>query len=111
LQHELESLSASAVLLLRLDGHCELDAHQRLLETIAKTRGRVRALQAELDALQLQPTAAEIDALKADGYVGTVLDTLRQQQHQVEGAVAREALLILAQWLRRNAGQGGSEAP
>lgn len=109
MQHELESLSASDVLLLRLAGHCELDAHQRLLETIEKTRGRVRAVQAELDALQLQPTAAEIDALKADGYVGAVLDTLRhQQQHQADGAVARDALLILAQWLRRNARQGGS---
>ena len=58
--------------------------------------------------LQLAPTDEDIAALKADGYVGEVIESLRQRQGQgggqeQEGAqddAARDALAILAGLLR-----------
>ena len=74
-------------------------------------RSRVHSLLADLSALRLEPTADDIDALQADGYLGEVVDELRTQQQGSNAEVARDALTLLAGILderRRDAGRAAN---
>ncbi|MEO8247983.1 MAG: DNA repair exonuclease, partial [Burkholderiales bacterium] len=59
-----------------------------------------RSVRAELDGLRLQPTAEDIAALAADGYLANVLTELRERQHGDQAEVATHALGLLAGILR-----------
>jgi DNA repair exonuclease SbcCD nuclease subunit len=94
----LAALGAQDVLALTLAGRLDLAAHQRLQTLLGQAQGRLRCLLLEQEALQLAPTEEDVEALRADGYLGEVLGTLRARQEGDE--VAREALAVLAGLLR-----------
>jgi len=99
------------VVQLGLSGRTDLGGHRRLLDSIEQARGKARSLLADLSALRLEPTVEDIDALKADGYLGEVIAELRAGQDGADAEVARDALTLLAGILdaqRANAGVGGS---
>ncbi|WP_157264870.1 metallophosphoesterase family protein [Azohydromonas aeria] len=98
LGERLVALGASDVLALTLSGRLDLASHQRLQALLGQAAGRLRSLQLDQEALQLAPTEADVESLRADGYLGEVLGALRARQEGDE--VAREALSVLAGLLR-----------
>lgn len=97
LMAELQALPARSVLDLTLQGQLDLASYQRLEQALGLAAGRQRSLQVHQDELTLAPTAEDIAALQADGYVGSVIEDLQQrQQSDAEGETANEALAILA---------------
>lgn len=99
LLEQLAALTAADVVALKLSGRIDLPGRRRLLDAIGQARGRARSLVADLSAVRFEPTAEDIGALQADGYLGDVIASLRAAQ---EGAatesadVARDALALLA---------------
>ncbi|MEF8722585.1 MAG: DNA repair exonuclease [Candidatus Accumulibacter phosphatis] len=110
LQH-IAKFSTDDVVQLSLSGQTDLAGHRRLRNAIGQAEGRVHSLLADLSALRLEPTADDIDALQADGYLGEVVDELRTQQQGSNAEVARDALTLLAGILderRRDAGRAAN---
>lgn len=98
---ELDALPAMSVIELTLTGQLDLGCHERLQQGLGAAAGRHRSLQTHDDELTLAPTAEDIAALHADGYVGQVITELqRRQESDAERETAREALAILAGLLR-----------
>lgn len=101
----LEAAGPQDVLQFRVAGLCDLHGQRRLQAAVDSARARVRALVHDAHGLRLEPTADDIAALHADGYVGEVLQQLRAEQAGDEGAdtpaaqTARDALVILARLL------------
>lgn len=93
---QLAALGPTDVVKLELSGQTDLAGYRRLQEAVGQTQGRVRSLQADLSALHLEPTDADIDALQADGYLGEVIAELRAGQDGAEADQARDALALLA---------------
>jgi DNA repair exonuclease SbcCD nuclease subunit len=99
---QLAALGATDVVDLRLDGQIDLAGDQRLQAALAQTEARVRHLDIDRGALRLAPTADDIAALRADGYLGALIEELRAAQQAPSGpdglsdAVACEALALLA---------------
>lgn len=101
------------VLQFRVAGLCDLQGQRRLQAAVDSARARVRALVHEAHGLRLEPTAEDIAALHADGYVGEVLQQLRAEQAAEGGdadaaatpqaQTARDALVILARLLDEQA--------
>ncbi|MCD0422298.1 DNA repair exonuclease [Rubrivivax sp. JA1024] len=89
---ELAACGADEVLQLTLTGTLDLAGRARLDEAIAAAEARVRALRCERGGLRLAPTAEDLAALHADGYLGEVLAELRE----ADGPVEQEALALLA---------------
>jgi DNA repair exonuclease SbcCD nuclease subunit len=104
----LSVLDAHDVVQLAVDGQTDLAGHARLCEAIAAAQGRARSLLANLDALRIEPTDDDIDALAADGYLGEVIDELRAGQSGADADLSRDALVLLAGILaqRRDAAGG-----
>ncbi|OWT56187.1 metallophosphoesterase family protein [Candidimonas nitroreducens] len=103
LLQRLEQLPPNTVLDLTLTGHIDLAGEQRLQQTLSVVQGRCRSLQCDQSGLRLTPTAEDIAALHADGYLGEVITELQQEQEQSRddgGTAARDALAILAGLLR-----------
>lgn len=103
---ELQQLPDMSVVDLTLRGQITLLDHQRLLQTLTAVQARHRSLQYQLADLRLQPTEEDIAALHADGYVGDVVEALRQRQasgDDEQAETAREALAILADLLSQSA--------
>lgn len=90
----------SDVVALQLSGQVDLPGLVRLRAAIGMADAGVRHLQVDLSALRLMPTAEDIVALDADGYLGDVIAELRDAQSdgaQLESAaVAAHALGLLA---------------
>ena len=95
----------AATLSLQVAGQVDLQALMRLRAAISRAEAGVRHLQADLSSLQLMPTAEDIAALDADGYLGDVIAELRDAQSQgiqpdgtrpEAASVAAEALNLLA---------------
>jgi len=99
----LAAFGGDDVLQLRVEGTCDLAGHRRLEEAVAAARARVRAVDDDRAALRLAPTAADLEALRADGYVGEVLRQLRDELQGPQAERARDALLILAGLLEARA--------
>jgi hypothetical protein len=103
------------VLSLRLSGQVDLQALVRLRAAIDLAEAGVRHLQADLSSLRLMPTAEDIAALDADGYLGDVIAELRDSQSdlaQPEAArIASEALNLLATLLLEGRAQAPAPAP
>lgn len=99
---ELAALPANSVVDLTLDGELDLAGRERLERELGAAAGRHRSLRADTTGLALVPTAEDIAALHADGYVGHVIHTLQQRQagEDDDAAIARRALGILARLLR-----------
>jgi DNA repair exonuclease SbcCD nuclease subunit len=112
----LAGLGRSDVLQLEVDGRCDLASHARLQAGVDAARARVRALVADAEALRLDPTDEDVAALQADGYVGEVLQALRERQREAaaeagsdaDAQLARDALLVLARELAGLDGGAGA---
>ena len=99
LLHRLAGLAPADVVDLRLSGRTDLAGQRRLQEAIGQARGRARSLLCDLSQLRFDPTAEDMAALKADGYLGEVVAELRAAQADpaTDAAdVARDALALLA---------------
>jgi hypothetical protein len=96
---KLEQIGADDVVQLRLSGVCDLVGQRQLDSGVEAARARSRAMLLDAQALSLEPTQADMEAIHADGYVGEVLQQLRAEQSEAQGALARDALLILARLL------------
>ncbi|SEF33513.1 DNA repair exonuclease [Variovorax sp. NFACC27] len=99
LVRKLEQIGSGDVLQLRAQGTCDLAGHNRLGAALDAARARARALVWEGEALRLEPTEEDIQALHADGFVGEALQALREQQGDTDAELARDALLTLARIL------------
>jgi Calcineurin-like phosphoesterase len=91
----LAGLTPRDVVSLVVDGQSDLAGIQRLQSALSATEARARSLQADLRGLRLMPTADDIAALHADGYLGEVIGELRERQAGEEGAIATQALTLL----------------
>ena len=96
---KLEQIGADDVVQLRLSGVCDLVGQRQLDSGVEAARARSRAMLLDAQDLSLAPTQADMEAIHADGYVGEVLQQLRTEQSEPQGALARDALLILARLL------------
>lgn len=109
LEAQLEGLDAHDVVDLRVQGRIDLAGLQRLQATIGRAEARARHLQADLSALRLEPTDEDIAGLRADGYLGEVMQELREAQAGADPAqarIAQDALALLAAELARGAAEG-----
>lgn len=95
---DLNALAAACVIELRLQGALDLAGHQRLQLALDQVAARQRCLLVDDGHLRLQPTEEDLAALHADGYVGTVIESLRERQQGdgEDAQTARDALAILA---------------
>ncbi|PSF12190.1 DNA repair exonuclease [Marinobacter fuscus] len=96
----LEALPPATVLDLRLSGEITLAGEDRLNQALSIAEARFRSVRCDRSELQLAPTEDDIAALHADGYLGTVIDALRERQEGEDGESARDALAILASLLK-----------
>lgn len=109
LEAQLEGLDAHDVVDLRVQGRIDLTGLQRLQAAIGRAEARARHLQADLSALRLEPTDEDIAGLRADGYLGEVMQELREAQAGADPAqarIAQDALALLAAELARGAAEG-----
>jgi DNA repair exonuclease SbcCD nuclease subunit len=100
LLRKLDAAPENAVLDLSVSGEITLDGEARLLHALSVADGRHRSVQCERSELVLAPTDEDVAALHADGYLGEVIDELRDRQEGAEGPVGRDALSFLAGLLR-----------
>ena len=73
----LAALQGIDVVDLSVTGQVDLADHVRLQLALGAAEARVRCLRTDLSALQLAPTAEDIAALHADGYLGELIQELR----------------------------------
>lgn len=104
----LSALDAHDVLQLNLSGQVDLAGRRRVIAAIGRARGLARCIRADTEALAFEPTQEDVDALGADGYLGEAIANLRKEQGAPEGAVPREALLILATLLDKQKAEGAA---
>ncbi|UZD67700.1 metallophosphoesterase family protein [Marinobacter sp. AN1] len=107
LLERLLALPESSVVDLRLDGSVTLVGEEKLLRALSIAEARFRSIQCDRSGLHLEPTEDDIADLKADGYVGEVVEALRTKQQEEDSDVAREALAILAGLLRGKEQEAG----
>jgi hypothetical protein len=96
----LKALPEPSVVDLRLEGSVTLAGEEKLINALAVAEARFRSIQCDRSGLQLEPTDDDIAALKADGYVGEVIEQLRTRQQEDDAEAARDALAILAGLLK-----------
>lgn len=113
LLQQLAGLGAADVVELRLAGRVDLPARRRLLDAMSQARGRARSLVVDLSALRFEPTAEDISALHADGYLGEVITRLRTAQDGAgaDAEVARDALALLAGLLDERRASAAAKEP
>ena len=85
---------ARDVLDLTVTGQVDLADHTRLHQALGAAEARIRCLRCDLGALQLAPTPADIAALHADGYLGEVINELRDATGD-DARRSQDALAIL----------------
>lgn len=109
----LANVGARDVLSIGVTGQIDLAGLQRIRSALSHTEAKGRSVQADLTALRLSPTAADIAALKADGYLGDVIAELRDQQAGQAGdarfEVAAHALGMLTSILAERQAAGVTE--
>ncbi|SDH68032.1 DNA repair exonuclease [Variovorax sp. OV700] len=96
---QLDRLGSHDVAELHVQGQVDVDGLQRLQAAIGRAEARARHLQIDLSALRLVPTDEDIAGLQADGYLGEVVQELRDAQaspDSPEARVAQDALALLA---------------
>lgn len=107
---KLNSVGSSDVLQLRVLGTCDLGGHRKLSAALDAARARARALVWGGEALRLEPTEEDIQALHADGFVGEAMQELRSRQSGSDAELARDALLTLARILDAPGARAGAGA-
>jgi len=100
LLERLQALPEASVLNLRLEGQITLAGEEQLNRALSVAEARFRSLLSDRSQLKLTPTDEDIAALRADGYLGEVIEDLRERQSGEEGEVARDALAVLASVLK-----------
>jgi len=103
---QLEHLNSQDVADLHVRGQVDVAGLQRLQAAIGRAEARSRHLQVDLSALRLVPTDEDIAGLQADGYLGEVVQELRDAQaspDSPEARVAQDALALLAAELAQRA--------
>ncbi|MHB1488312.1 MAG: metallophosphoesterase family protein [Acidimicrobiales bacterium] len=106
----LAALGPTDVVQLTVSGSLDLAAWERLDAAVGAAQGRTRTLDMDASAVRLTPTDDELDALRADGYLGEVLTELRAGQAGSEGTLCRDALTLLTTLLRARPNTAGSDA-
>ncbi|HRO60408.1 MAG TPA: hypothetical protein PK177_14785 [Burkholderiaceae bacterium] len=95
----LAEFGADDIAQVRIDGRTDLAGHRRLTEALAQAHALMRSLAHDTAYLRLLPTAEDIAALRADGYLAEVIADLQDAQRdgapESQARVAREALAIL----------------
>lgn len=104
-QQALAEVDARTVVDVRLSGHCDMGAMERLLAALADAQRRAAASTEATNELSLAPSEEELQGLQADGFVGEALKELKQQLTGAEAPLARDALLALARIQRQVQGQ------
>jgi len=87
---DLDGVGTREVLHIRVAGQIDLVGLQRLRAALGHIEAKVRSVQADLSALRLLPTADDIAALNADGYLGDVITELRARQGSPDGDASAE---------------------
>lgn len=104
LLNRINQLPEASVLDIKLSGTLTLAGDQKLTEALAIAEARFRSVTCDRSKLQLEPTEDDIAELQADGYLGEVVQQLRETQQASEkddeAATARDALAILANLLK-----------
>ena len=103
---QLAQLDAHDVAELHVRGQVDLAGLRRLQAAIGGAEARARHLQVDLSALRLVPTDEDIAGLQADGYLGEVLQELRDAQAGADphgSCVAQDAMALLAAELAQSA--------
>ncbi len=104
LLNRINQLPEASVLDIKLSGTLTLAGDQKLTEALAIAEARFRSVTCDRSKLQLEPTEDDIAELQADGYLGEVVQQLRETQQlsekDDEAATARDALAILASLLK-----------
>jgi DNA repair exonuclease SbcCD nuclease subunit len=103
---QLEQLDSQDVADMHVRGQVDVAGLQRLQAAIGRAEARARHLQVDLSALRLVPTDEDIAGLQADGYLGEVVQELRDAQaspDSPEARVAQDALALLAAELAQRA--------
>lgn len=77
---KLEAASAKDVLHITIKGQTDLAGQQKILSALSRAQAKAQSLESDLSGLRLVPTAEDIAALKADGYLGEVIVELRDRQ-------------------------------
>lgn len=93
---QLEAVDASTVADVAISGTCNLADQERLEAAVRGAALRAAALSVQMRELHLEPSAEELQALHADGFVGAALQELKAQLAGSEPELARDALLTLA---------------
>lgn len=93
---QLETVDASTVADVTISGTCNLADQERLEAAVRSAALRAAALSTQMRELHLEPSAQELQALQADGFVGAALQELKEQLAESEPELARDALLALA---------------
>lgn len=110
---QLDDLSADDVADVEVDGEVDLAGLRAVQQALGRAQARARHLHAGLAALRLAPTAEDISALQADGYLAELIDELRlaQQSDDPEAArTAHDALALLAAELDQRLPQAHRQA-
>jgi DNA repair exonuclease SbcCD nuclease subunit len=95
----LNSAGSDDVLQVRVSGICNLAGQRKLTAAVDTARAKTRAMVWDSAALRLEPTEEDIQALRADGFVGEVLQELLAEQDGDDPQLARDAILALARVL------------
>ena len=106
----LATIDAKSVVQVSLAGSCDMATQARLEAALRSAEHRAAAFSVQQHGLRLAPTEADLQALRADGFVGETLSELKSQL-QLPGEqadLARDALLELARIQRESivAGRG-----
>jgi DNA repair exonuclease SbcCD nuclease subunit len=96
---DLAAVTGGDVVEIEVTGRTDLQGMKRVREALAQAEATARASRVDMSALRLAPTEADIAQLKADGYVGEVLQQLRAEQETDSEGVSALALRIMAETL------------
>lgn len=106
LEAELSRFEPADVCDLTVAGQIDLAGLARLKSSLASAGARARSLRSDLGGLRLAPTAEDIAALRADGYLGELISELRvggDATDPAEAERARDALALLTAVLSERA--------
>ena len=86
----LETVEGKDILKLTLTGQTDLSGQQKIQGAINRAHARARSLECDQTGLRLMPTADDIAALRADGYLGEVIAELRDRQGEAVNSGSRD---------------------
>lgn len=106
----LSSVNERDVVDLQIDGQVDLPTRARLQSALGLAEAVARSIRADLSRLRLLPSADDIAALHADGYLGDVIEELRTLQQDTgddaQADVAGHALALLTGMLAKRQAAG-----